>query len=54
MIIREVKRKNIEKFLYGGNAIEDSIFEIPRVGDTTNFIMDETHSVTVEAVPVKN
>ena len=56
MIIREVKRKKIEKCLYGSNTIEfpNSIFEMPRVN--TNFIMDRshTHSVTVEAVPVKN
>ena len=45
-----------ENCLYGSNTIEfpNSIFEMPRVN--TNFIIDrsQTHSVTVEAVPVKN
>jgi len=45
-----------ETCLYGSNIIEfpNSIFEMPRVN--TNFIIDrsQTHSVTVEAVPVKN
>lgn len=53
MVIREVKRKVIEKCLYGSNTVEDYIFEIPKVINTTNFIMDETHNVTVEAVAVE-
>jgi len=62
IIIREIKRKCIEIFLYGDNRISDNrisdndfIFEIPRIKNTTNLIIPiDSTNITVEVVPVKN
>jgi len=57
IIIREIKRKCIEIFLYGDNRVSDNdfIFEIPRIKNTANLIIPiDSTNITVEVVPVKN